>query len=310
MKVPFEIDYVFPWVNDGDPVWRKTYEDYCIKTQSYIRLNDFHNERFRDWGLLRYLFRSIAQNMPWIRKVHLIVSNSEQVPQWVNEENINVVLHKDIMPEKYLPTFNSTAIEMFIPDIPDLAEHFIYANDDMFPINPTEPSDWFTEDGRPKYNMRELDAKKATSKQFSIVCSRQWWIMNDLLHINTTRTKYKRPWHCAIPMVKAQCFKARELLGDKLKKSISHFRTAENFNQYIYANYCDLIGYRVDSEIDFTYVGAKGLVMLDTLKNCTSQVICVNDCDSKMISGQVARLQILTAQVFNEKFPDACKYEK
>ena len=45
------------------------------------------------------------------------------------------------MPQQCLPTFNSTTIEMFLPKIPDLAEHFIYGNDDMYPMAPSQPSD-------------------------------------------------------------------------------------------------------------------------------------------------------------------------
>ena len=52
--------------------------------------------------------------MPWIRNLYLIVSNKEQVPAWVNQENVKIVLHEDIIPAQFLPTFNSTAIEMFI----------------------------------------------------------------------------------------------------------------------------------------------------------------------------------------------------
>jgi hypothetical protein len=64
-------------------------------------------KRFRDWGTLRYLFRGIAENMPFVRKVHLVVSHESQVPEWVNREEVHIVLHKDIIPAEFLPTFNS-----------------------------------------------------------------------------------------------------------------------------------------------------------------------------------------------------------
>ena len=115
MQLPFEIDYVFPWVNDTDKVWRKVFTDYCKKRGAMWRVIQLENERFRDWGLLKFLLRSIAKNMPWIRKLHLIVSNIEQVPQWINKMGVNIVLHEQFIPSRFLPTFNSTAIEMFLP---------------------------------------------------------------------------------------------------------------------------------------------------------------------------------------------------
>jgi len=78
--------------------------------------------------------------MPYIRKIYIVVSNDEQIPIWLNQDKVNVVLHKDIMPSGYLPCFNSVTIEFFLYNIPDLAEQFVYANDDMFCINYIDPS--------------------------------------------------------------------------------------------------------------------------------------------------------------------------
>jgi hypothetical protein len=84
--------------------------------------------------------------MPFVRTVHLVVSNVEQVPEWLDQSKIHVVLHKEIIPESLLPTFNSTTIEMFLYRIPGLAEHFIYSNDDMFPINSMSAEDFFKDE--------------------------------------------------------------------------------------------------------------------------------------------------------------------
>ena len=61
-----------------------------------------------------------------------------------------MVDHKVIFRDftEFLPTFNSTTIETMLHYIPNLSEHFIYFNDDMFLIKPTKISDWFKE-GRP-----------------------------------------------------------------------------------------------------------------------------------------------------------------
>ena len=54
-----------------------------------------------------------------------------------------MVDHKVIFRDftEFLPTFNSTTIETMPHYIPNLSEHFIYFNDDMFLIKPTKISD-------------------------------------------------------------------------------------------------------------------------------------------------------------------------
>ena len=129
------MDIVITYVDGNDPVWKQDYEKY---TNVPVM-----EKRFRDWGTLKYLLRGIEVNMPFIRNVYLVVSHESQVPQWADKTNLNVVLHKDIIPAEYLPTFNSTTIEMFLHRIEGLDEEFVYFNDDIFPVMPSQPEDLF-----------------------------------------------------------------------------------------------------------------------------------------------------------------------
>ena len=47
------------------------------------------------------------------------------------------------MDKKFLPTFNSNAIEASMHKIKGLSEHFVYFNDDMYLLKPTKPTDFF-----------------------------------------------------------------------------------------------------------------------------------------------------------------------
>ena len=125
------MDIVITYVNGLDPIWQ---QEYAKHTNTPIL-----EKRFRDWGTLKYLFRGIETNMPFIRKVHLVVSGESQVPKWLNREQVNVVLHKDIIPAQLLPTFNCNPIEMHLHNIADLDEEYIYFNDDIFPLLPCPP---------------------------------------------------------------------------------------------------------------------------------------------------------------------------
>ena len=104
-----EIDYVITYVDGSDKEWQGEYEKVSGK-----KINVEKSERFRSWDNLRYNLRAVEKNLPFIRKVHLVVSGPSQVPSWINTENVHVVYHKDIIPEKYLPVFCSTSIEMFL----------------------------------------------------------------------------------------------------------------------------------------------------------------------------------------------------
>ena len=65
--------------------------------------------------------------MLWLESVN--ARETEQIPIPTNHLQLTLVDHKDFIPEKYLPFFSSEAIESFIPYIPGLSEHFLFAND-------------------------------------------------------------------------------------------------------------------------------------------------------------------------------------
>lgn len=55
---------------------------------------------------------------------------------------------------------------MYLCKINGLAEHFIYSNDDMMPMNKTDAKDFFTEDGKPIYELvNRSDAKQTFRMQ-------------------------------------------------------------------------------------------------------------------------------------------------
>ena len=97
-----------------------------------------------------------------------------QIPECVkNYKKIKIVYHKDVIPEEYLPTYNSGVIELFLWKIKGLSEHYIYVNDDMYPIGELSKDDFFDEDGkrRVKDAYREiavLNISREEAAEFSI----------------------------------------------------------------------------------------------------------------------------------------------
>ena len=55
--------------------------------------------------------------------------------------------HREIIEQDYLPTFNSHVIEANLHKIPNLSEHFIYFNDDVFVAKPLQKSHFFKPNG-------------------------------------------------------------------------------------------------------------------------------------------------------------------
>lgn len=128
-----DIDFVITWVDMNDPKWRADFLKYSGKADN--EKNSVSEARFRDYGFLRYWFRGVEKFAPWVRKIHFVTSG--QKPDWLDENNpkINLVNHKDYIPEQFLPTYNSVVIERYLHKIPGLAEHFVYFNDDFYIIN-------------------------------------------------------------------------------------------------------------------------------------------------------------------------------
>ncbi len=141
-----EIDFVITWVDMNDPHWQKDFAKHSGKINNLK--NEFTVARFRDYGLLKYWFRGVEKFAPWVRKIHFVTCG--QKPEWLDEKHpkLNLVHHKDYIPNQFLPVFNSSLIEIYLHKIPGLTEHFVYFNDDFF-ITDTLKQERFFLNGMP-----------------------------------------------------------------------------------------------------------------------------------------------------------------
>lgn len=133
-----KIDFVIPWVDGSDPEWIKEKKAYSPAPSS-----DDRDIRYRDWGMLRYWFRAVEENAPWVNRIFFITWG--HLPDWLNTEHdkIRIVNHKEYIPAEYLPTFSSHVIELNLHRISDLNEHFVYFNDDVYLLDKVVPEDFF-----------------------------------------------------------------------------------------------------------------------------------------------------------------------
>lgn len=146
-----KLDIVYTYVNNNDKKWLNKYKKYVDNSLNYSRFN-FHGEIF--FSLL-----SVEKFFNWVNNIYIVHDNQEFDTSFLNidfRKKIKFINHSDIIPNKYLPTFNSNVIECFIWRIQDLTDFFIYLNDDMFFGNYVYYSDFFTNNNQFKVFFKNI----------------------------------------------------------------------------------------------------------------------------------------------------------
>lgn len=152
----FDVDAVITWVDGSDPRHKHKLDHYQAQAQaqSLVPLHDNGTNPHR-WVCsdeLNFCVRSIANHAPWVRRIWIVTDNQiPKLPPLPPEflAKINIVDHRTIFSghEDALPTFNSLSIETMLWRIPELSEHFLYFNDDVFLTAPVTVADFFAGDG-------------------------------------------------------------------------------------------------------------------------------------------------------------------
>ena len=291
------MDIVITYVNSLDPEWQKDYEKH---TNTPIM-----EKRFRDWGTLRYLMRGIEKNMPFIRKVHLVVARESQVPEWINRENVNIVLHSDIIPSEYLPTFNCNPIEMHLHRIKGLDEEYIYFNDDIFPLKPCKATDFFV-DGHATLGMsRHLLA----FNMFKKICRNSNRIARKALSLRPSLF-FLRPQHICSPMLRSECEELYNKVKSDIAASMTLTRESNNLNQYLFLDYMYLKGKLINRRLSkkhFSLGIASKNNMRKFLESPTHSLVCINDVQMSEENYIDIRKSLL--ETFEQILPKKSKYE-
>ena len=125
-------DIVITWVND-DEEFKKEKEYWIQKENSESNKNkEEDRKRFTNHQELKYCLRSIEKYYPDYRNIYLVVKDG-QFPNYLKKDHpsLRVINHSEIIPNEYLPTFNSCAVEAYLHHIPNLSENYLYFNDDF-----------------------------------------------------------------------------------------------------------------------------------------------------------------------------------
>ena len=228
MKDTQPIDLVIPYVNNNDLVWRKNYVNFCSRNGLQEKIVEMLGARFGGLTFIYDQLKLANKNMPWINKIYLLLSNKEQIIPSLIPSNVVIVLHNEFIPPQFLPTFNSTTIEMFLWNIKGLSEKFIYANDDMLPTGKLEPSDFFEKD-KIKIGWRE-DVFSERSNIYGYQCRNCCIALSNRLKVNYPKENVLKPLHSFTPMIRSHCKDAFFLIKDYIVPHIRAFRTQYQYN--------------------------------------------------------------------------------
>ncbi len=300
-----KIDIVIPWVDGGDPEWRALKRQYSDK-------EDYGNsdERFRDWGLLKYWFRGVEKYAPWVNRIHFITCG--HVPVWLNTDHpkLHIVNHQDYIPEEYLPTFSANPIELNMHRIEGLSEKFIYFNDDFFIIDRVDPKDFFDVD-MPKGTM-SLSLPGQVPPEFGSILLADYDIINRHFRSRDVLKKHffkflnyryglKRNFqtllllpyclfyfpgfynaHAPNAYLKSTFTEVWNKAEEKLKDTCSHrFRTPCDVNQYLFQwwQWCKGIVVPQDVRKVFTFLSAfsPDEQVNSVIKKQKTPIVAVND---------------------------------
>ena len=148
------IDAVLTWVDGNDPVLRRERARY-LTDKGEDKLEDIAGrERFIQSNEIRFAVASILRFAPYVGRIFIITNRqtpdldaflAKNFPD--NKVSISVVDQNTLFEGggygKYLPVFNSIAVETMMWRIPGLSEEFIYMNDDFFFAAPSKKEDLF-----------------------------------------------------------------------------------------------------------------------------------------------------------------------
>lgn len=303
----YPIDIVIFWVDGSDPEWLAQKAEYSPTEP----IADDRALRYRDWDNLQYLFRGIERFAPWVNKVFFVTWG--HIPKWldINAPKLKIVRHEDFIPSEYNPTFSSFVKELNMHLIPELSEHFVHFNDDMFLLKPTKRDDFF-KNGKPcdcailtahshneaePYMFMQYRATGIINKYFNskevIRKNRKGWFnlkYGKLLFRSWVLSSFPRftgIWQQHMPY--SLCKSAMVELWEKERENfhktcLNKFRSMSDFNIWVVRNWQLASG---NFEARSVKIG-KSFVLKDELslgeitkyiEKQKSKIICINDAD-------------------------------
>jgi hypothetical protein len=329
-----KIDLVVMWVDGSDEEWLRERAQYSDPS---VDKCDNDSSRYRDFDLMQFFFRGVEENMPWINKVFFVTWG--HLPKFLNKDNpkLRIVRHDEYIPKEYLPTYNSSVIELNLHRIEDLSENFILFNDDMFVIDKVREDQFFKNDlpcdtlcsrtmvnyvfGHMIYymvfnDMGVINKHFYGNKPFSKWINPHYSLRNNignLLGKCGGRYSAFEDHHLPTPHKKSVFKKIWEEEYELLDKMChNRFRTPYDFNQWMmrYWNFASgnfvpsdvsKLGFYTDLDYDIEY-------LLDLIENRKEKIFLLNDTSNETFEQFEAHKPMLH-EAFSKILPNKSSYE-
>lgn len=249
-----KIDLVYLWVDGSDPEWQQQKQQALAASGREYSKQALAKGRFVQTDELKYSLRSVEKYAPWIDRVFILTA--DQKPEWLNVEHpkVRLISHRDFIKSDYLPTFNSSAIEMCIADIEELGERFLLANDDMFFLKAVEPSFFYNREGLPIARMSPNKVKVSDLYSNKVLRAQR------LVAEKYGRLYERMPHHNMDAYLKEDVRACLEAFGQEVEATRSHtFRTEGEFHRSAWLYAAMAMG-RAEERVVGRYGGARSLL--------------------------------------------------
>lgn len=103
---------------------------------------DWVKSNYKD-SLTKFMLRGVAKNLPWINQIFLVLPNLESVPAGLNLSKFKILFYEDLIPQDVLDKVSKHNIELFVPNIVELSEHYLIMRDTTFILTPLQADQFF-----------------------------------------------------------------------------------------------------------------------------------------------------------------------
>lgn len=313
--IDFDVDMVFSWVDGSSADFVR---ERAKRMQAYVVGDGDDNEaRYRQIDELKYALRSVYMFAPWVRRI--FIATDSPAPEWLADHHqVTIMRSEDFFADtSVLPTHNSHAVESQLHNIPGIAEHFLYSNDDMFFGRPLSPELFFSPGGITKFveastriGLGENDPTRSGFENAARVNRR---LLQDRFGKVTTRHLE----HCAAPLRASvmRTMETEEFPEDFTRTAASRFRSATDISvtNSLYHYYSLMTGRAVvQTQAKVKYIETTLAMAPDQmsrlLKRRDQDMFCLNDGSKPEIS--VEERTAAVTDFLERYFPFPAPWEK
>ncbi len=244
-------DIVYTYVNGDDPTHIQSKQQ--AMHISAPEPESSHNCRFQSSCEIVFSLFSIFRftSSQELHRIYIVISDNEfqeiylDEPSWIRQDSgfqefiqtkVQYIRHSQIIPMEFLPTFNSHVIELYLSEIPELLETFVYFNDDCFLGSDMGERFFFAseEEKNVKANifpssspMKQAVAKMQKTSMFQTIMNRTFDLLQSRFsNLRNSQSQWNKCHHQAKALLKSSC---QSTLHDPVFSKVIHQLSSHRF---------------------------------------------------------------------------------